>query len=262
MRAIWALIKIHWLEIFEYRVDSLIYTLGNILFPLVMLVVWLKISQSSGDRLAYSANQLSIYYLTLGFVQLVTSVWSAWFIDEDIRNGRLSKYLTKPISYFWYSATQNISEKAFRLFILLPFLLIAYFTFKVDFNFTAWSLMLFFLSLVLALILRLLVDFSLGLLAFWLSDNRAALSCYQLLDTTLSGRVIPLVFFPAVFGSILYFSPFRFWVSFPIEIMVGKITQDQIWQGFILQISWILIAFVVMKLVWFFGIREYQAVGA
>lgn len=121
---------------------------------------------------------------------------------------------------------------------------------------------MFFLSLVLALILRLLVDFSLGLLAFWLSDNRAVLSCYQLLDTILSGRVIPLVFFPAVFGSILYFSPFRFWVSFPIEIMVGKITPSEIWQGFILQIGWILIAFVAIKLVWFFGIREYQAVGA
>ncbi|MBI4039270.1 ABC-2 family transporter protein [Candidatus Daviesbacteria bacterium] len=262
MRAIWALFKIHWLEIFEYRVDSLIYTLGNILFPLVMLVVWLKISQTSGNELAYSANQLTIYYLTLGFVQLVTSVWGAWFMNEDIRNGRLSKYLTKPISYFWYSATQNISEKAFRLFILLPFLLAAYFTFKVDFNFNTWSLMLFFMSLVLALILRLLVDFSLGLLAFWLSDNRAALSCYLLLDTILSGRVIPLVFFPAAFGSILYFSPFRFWVSFPIEIMVGKATPSEIWQGFILQIGWILIAFVVMRLVWFFGIREYQAVGA
>ena len=55
--------------------------------------------------------------------------------------------------------------------------------------------------------------------------------------------------------------PFRWMISFPVELLLGNLTPQQTAIGFAAQAAWIALALILLRLVWRAGVRVYSAVS-
>ena len=56
--------------------------------------------------------------------------------------------------------------------------------------------------------------------------------------------------------------PFRWAVAFPVEVMLGRLTPEQIATGFTAQCAWLFASFLLLKFIWRTGVKKYSAVGS
>jgi ABC-2 type transport system permease protein len=61
---------------------------------------------------------------------------------------------------------------------------------------------------------------------------------------------------------VAYILPFRWMLGFPVELLLGRLTPTEAVVGLGVQVLWVALAYVLMRLVWRAGIRLYSAVGA
>ncbi|HVA34282.1 MAG TPA: ABC-2 family transporter protein, partial [Candidatus Baltobacteraceae bacterium] len=66
----------------------------------------------------------------------------------------------------------------------------------------------------------------------------------------LSGQIIPLTFFPGIFGRIVFALPFAAIYSTPLLIYVGIIPPSQWPQAFAVQLAWLVLFAGLSSLVW------------
>ncbi len=80
-----------------YRASLMIWTMGQVLEPLVYLIVWSIASNNQGGTLGdYTTRQFAAYYLLLMLINQVTYTWVMYEFDYLIREGSLSFALLKP----------------------------------------------------------------------------------------------------------------------------------------------------------------------
>lgn len=265
LRLYWTYLKAQWQMFLEYRGDIFIFTLDGIIAPLIGLSVWLSIS-AGNPNLALSSSQLIFYFLAVFIVSTSTSAWGAYFIAEDIRKGDFSKYLTKPFGMFEDYAIRNIAEKIHKLIFIflvnIMLLLIFYKSFDLSqMHINSFSVILFAVSLLLGAVTYFLMDVIIGVCAFRFQDIDFLRGIHSMARDLLSGKVIPLILMPSSLSALLMFSPYRYVVSFPVEIMLGKLTNEQLVIGFITEICWLLVFFIIYKFLYAKGVKLYQGSG-
>jgi ABC-2 type transport system permease protein len=121
---------------------------------------------------------------------------------------------------------------------------------------TRW--LAFTVSLLMAGAMTFSLDVVIGSLAFWFEDVSAVNRLRFLLSRILSGALIPLALFPSAFEGFLNAQPFRFMVSFPLEVLLGNPSSS----SFALQLGWFAAFIGAAIVVWRVGLRSYQGAGA
>jgi ABC-2 type transport system permease protein len=61
--------------------------------------------------------------------------------------------------------------------------------------------------------------------------------------------------------SLAGFLPFQWTFGFPIEALVGNLSTEQLLRGLGMQVFWIVVGSVLVRVVWRFAIRRYSAVS-
>ncbi|RPI57634.1 MAG: hypothetical protein EHM56_03365, partial [Chloroflexi bacterium] len=125
----------------------------------------------------------------------------------------------------------------------------------------AWKVLAFLPALVLAWALRFLWGYWLALLSFWASRADALLSLQESLVFLLGGQVAPIVLLPGGMQQLAAALPFRYMLSFPVEILAGQVQGSEIWTGLAMQGAWLLLALGLCLGLWRAGLRRYGAVG-
>ena len=77
----------------------------------------------------------------------------------------------------------------------------------------------------------------------------------------LAGRLVPLALFPPALGPLLEAQPFRYTLSFPLEVVTGALDGPALLRGFGWQVAWLVLLIVAYRLVWRRGLRLYGSVG-
>ena len=121
---------------------------------------------------------------------------------------------------------------------------------------------MFIPSLVLAFLVRFLLEWTLAQAAFWTTRVSAINQTYFVVMLFLSGQIAPLALLPQPIQVMSMLLPFRWLISFPIELFLGRLTPGQALLGLGAQAAWLVVSFVLMRTVWRAGIRAYTAVGA
>lgn len=263
LKSLWRLTANNMSVTLEYRGAFLILMFNNLAYPLISLLVWLTVSDQ-GVALPYERRQFVTYFLMLGLVSMLTSTWAAYFVAENIRNGDLSAKLMRPQPPIIEYIANNIGEKIIKLPLLLPMIAIVALFFGNDLRLPTAPLpwLLFALSLPLAAILKFLIDFVSGVLAFWIDDVIGIVSVISLVGWFLSGQVVPLALFPAGFLPLLEAQPFRYTVSFPLELLTGSLDKAAIMRGFGWQCVYCFVLWLTYNILWHNGLRRYGAAGA
>lgn len=261
LKAYPTLLKVYYARSIEYRGQLLIWILASIL-PLVMMLVWIQIANTQGPINGFSSIDFVEYYLMVTLFRRLTGAWIFWDVDGDIRNGTLSPQLLKPLHPLHHLLTRVIASKPIQIIIVLPPILIASVLVGAQYDLRPQTLVLAFFATAGALLIEFLVQAIIGSFAFWISHAEAIADVWFWIRSLLSGWIIPLAMFPAALQALLVFLPFRYCLAFPIEIVLGGLTSDQIALGLAIQSTWVGAFFVLFQLVWRRGLKSYGAVGA
>lgn len=265
MRKFWVLLKINLQGQIEYRGDIAVWTFAGFVTPIVSLALWLTLS-GSGSQLKLNHDEIVIYFLLASFVETITGAWAGYFIRQQIIDGEFSKYLLKPYSFLLYNLSQNLAEKVYKIFFLslgISVVLIFFFNnLPLQNLFNPFLIVLFLISLVMAIFVTFVLDCALGLITFWFHDADFLRTYVFIISQLLSGALIPLVFLPEALRSIVIFLPFRYFLSFPIEIITNRLSGLELVQGFALQIFWTATIFVFYQYLYKGGVKVHQAFGS
>jgi len=263
VRSLRRLVKINLIMSMEYRGDLVLFMLNNVAIPVVSLLVWLAVADS-GVSLPLDRTQLVTYYLLLSIVSMFTFSWLAELLADDIRLGSLSPWLLRPAPILLSYLANNLSEKILKLVALLPMLVVVSLCFPGDFRLPLAPLnwLLFLLALPQAAALAFLIDVIIAALAFWVDDVRGLSRVRVLVATFLSGQVVPLALFPASLTGFLRLQPFRYTLSYPLEVLTGQLSPSDLRLGFALQIGYLALGWLIYRWLWRRGLRSYAAVGA
>ena len=247
----------------EYRGAFLVYMCNVVAGPTISLLVWLTVG-AQGVPLPYDRSQFVTYYVLLSLVSMLTATWLGGYLAETIRLGRLSPFLLRPGPYILVQVGNNIGEKIIKLPLLLPLVGTVALLFRADLrpptDPLAWAL--FLLCLPLAAAVAFLLDFTIGSLAFWIDDVDALLRLKALLGAFLAGQYVPLALFPPALAGLLEAQPFRYTLSFPLEILTGQLEGAALARGFAWQAAYCLGLWAAYRILWRFGLRAYAATGA
>lgn len=262
-RIVWQLVKMNMMQTLAYRGAFFIFMVNTVVSSVISLLVWLAVSEQ-GVALPLDRGRLVTYFLLLSVTAMLTGTWSATYVAEHIRLGGLSPWLLRPAPYVFHDIGNNIGEKIIKLPLLLPLVGLALLLFRDDVRLPADPLqwLLFALSLPMAAAIAFLIEFLLGLLAFWVQDVRGLIRMTVFAGALLSGRLVPLAFFPPVFSGLLAAQPFRYTLSFPLELLTGQTTGEAAAEGFAAQAAYCLGLWAAYRLLWRVGLRSYTGVGA
>jgi ABC-2 type transport system permease protein len=248
---------------FAYRASLLIWMIGQVLEPLVYLIVWSIVSNTSGGSIGgYTTSQFAAYFILLMLVNQVTYTWIMYEFEYRIREGILSFALLKPVHPIHSDIADNISSKL----ITTPFMILvaAGLTaiFHPSLSPAPWAIGLFFPALFLAFAVRFLLEWTLAQSAFWTTRVGAANQTYFVLMLFLSGQFAPLTLLPLPVRIMADILPFRWLIAYPIDLVTGRLALSEALIGLGAQVAWLIVSYVLFRTVWRAGVKIYSAVGA
>ncbi len=253
--------KMALIDAMEYRLDVLIFVISGFVLPLVLLSVWLALI-ASGGKSPLSSGQMVQYYLFVMIIELWTLSWSAEYRARDIRDGKVSMFLVKPYSYFLDDLYQNIAQKMLKTLYFMPVLfVIAYFLKMPIPSLSLAEWLLFLVSWLFAFGINFLMHFCIGISAFWIDENKSILEFTDLFYFFLSGQLFPLIALPVFLRNLSDILPFRYMLSFPLEILQHSVNGINILFAFTMQTGWFVALLLLYFILWKKGVRRYSAVG-
>ncbi len=246
-----------------YRGAWIIFMTANISVPIISLLIW-RTAIANGAQLPIDERYVTTYFVLLSFVTMATSSWMTGFLSNDIRLGKLSAWMVRPASLLLGFIANNIAEKAMKIIALVPMIGVLWWIFRDSMNIPAgpgrWAL--FAVSIVLGAVLVFTIDIMIASLTFWMDDVMAIARARMLIANVLSGSIVPLALMPDWSRGFIDNQPFRYTVSFPVEIVAGNLSDMDLLAGLGIQLTYVVAFGVAARFVWSNGIRAYSAVGA
>jgi ABC-2 type transport system permease protein len=247
---------------FQYRAAIYMYLLGMVAEPVIYLVVWSTIAEESGGTVGgLTAGQLAAYYIVWTLVRNMNIVFTPYGWEWRIREGELSGQLLRPIHPIHYDIAGFAGSKVVWVLFYLPIAVVLTLAFDPTFDVRPAEVAVFVVAIWGAYLIRTFNQSALGLVTFWTTRVGALFQLYIVLELMLSGRLVPLTIFPDWVQTVAWFLPFRWTFYFPIQTIVGDLSNAELLGGLGMQVVWILVGIALFSAVWRRAIRRYTAVG-
>lgn len=246
-----------------YRLNHFLSFLCVALPLIGVLLLWNTIYSQTENIGGYTSTMMITYFILAIWVGEITAPCLWGDISQDIKDGKLSQYLSMPLSYHWYNFSVYLGAKIPYSIVgmLITCMVIVFTKDKFFFQLNAIYLTLFFVVIVLAFFLGYQITYLLSLVAFWLEDASGPFQITSVATTILMGSLVPLDLLPDSISYISKFLPFQYLLYFPVKIYLGKVSNNSIISGIFCLLLWIVVFFFLNKLIWKKGIKRYSAVG-
>ena len=267
MKKYWHVLNIGIQNNLTYRFNFLARSVFGLIPLIAVLYLWRAIyrGKTSDPTVgAYTLAQMVSYYLLAAIVDALTAVNDDdWQIAADIKDGNISQFLLKPIDYLAYRlvlffsgrlAYLGVATLPLALFILY---LRHYFVLPPD-----WATLgLFLASTLLTAMLQFFMSYAMAMLAFWVLEVSTFIFILFALEYIASGHLFPLDILPTGIAKALYLTPFPYQLYFPISVYLGKLSNQELVRGFVIQAAWVAATYGIARFAWSRGIKKYSAVG-
>lgn len=247
----------------QYRVQFVLWMLFSVIRPTIFLAAWVAVANAAGGSVGgFTATDFAAYYIALTLVSQLTMAWNSHEFEFEIRQGRLSPKLLRPLHPLHYAIVENIVFKATTFPPLLLILAVLALTFNVRFDTQPWQLMLFVPCVVLGAALYFMVNWLTASAAFWLQRVQTVNTLVMRTAFIFSGQIAPIALMPVALQAVCYVLPFYYTLGAPAELLRGGVTVERALTLMAIQVVWLAVATFLFTIVWRAGLRQFSAVGA
>ena len=247
---------------FQYRVATYMWMIGMLAEPIVYLVVWTTISEQQGGEVqGITTGQFAAYYIVWTLVRNMNIVFTPYGWEWRIREGELSASLLRPLHPIHDDIAGFAGWKVVTIILWLPIAAVLWIAFDPEFDVRAAEIAAFCVAIWGAYLIRTMFLTSLGMVTFWTTRVSALFELMVGLELLLSGRLVPLPLMPDWVEEIANVLPFKWSFYFPIETLVGDMSNQELLEGLGMQLFWIVALTALFLVVWRFAVRRYSAVG-
>jgi viologen exporter family transport system permease protein len=247
----------------QYRIAFFLYALFSFIRPIIFLAAWVAVASSQGGRLGpFSSADLAGYYAVSILVTHLTTSWDYFDFEFEIRQGRLSSKLLRPLHPLHYSMVQNVLWKLMTSLAVAPVAVLVAITFGARFSVEPWQIALGVVSLVLGAALAFTLGWVVASAAFWTTRVQAVVHLYARIGFIFAGQIAPLGLLPGPLRAIAYALPFGYTLGVPADILRGSTDLPTTLALIGAQAAWLAVVVVLYRIVWSAGLRAYSAVGA
>jgi ABC-2 type transport system permease protein len=234
---------------------------GGIISTILFSMLWLASTDLGYDGL--SKEYVISYFLLVLITSKLTMDVSIKLVTDSIVTGRFSKYLTKPFSYLTEAVGANLAEQTLHTIFTLPVIIPGALLLQdyLSYDLTPYTIFLFLCSIVIANAIKFLMAQIFSLIAFTVKQMYGLRNLHQNLVVVFSGEIIPYAALPAIFTSVLELTPFRYVLSFPVEILLGGMRPYDINTGFLIAGIWIIFLYLIYKVGYILSVKKYEAEG-
>jgi ABC-2 type transport system permease protein len=147
--------------------------------------------------------------------------------------------------------------------VFVPVWLVLYLLFQPDYSgVSLQSVLLALPAVAIGFGINFLLGATLTCLAFWTTRVYSISEFYFALSMLFSGQFVPLTLLPPLVQRVAGFLPFQFFIYFPVQIILGQLTPEQMLRTFGLGLAWLVIAYLLFLRIWRSGVKRFSAVGA
>lgn len=254
-------LKAGMMNAFAYKGAIFTWLFISILQILCVVFLWVAVYKNSPDGIdsvinGFSFKEMIVYNVFVNIFGFATLGGDTLFtINEDIKKGTIDLAFTKPISYRFRLLMENLGNLfainimiglpgyiiAFIVFILIGFIQLSPLTIII-------SILLFLIAQIIANLLNDTISYICGVLCFYTSSGWGINQAKEVIVSFLCGRLLPLAFFPGVFGQIISYLPFAGISYYPVLILMGKtdILMGIHYVGF--SLTWLILLNIFAKL--------------
>ncbi len=250
----------------EYRADFLLGMISAT-FPIIIQVfMWSAIYGGNEGAIYYnrSYGQMIAYTVMASILNRVIRTGFEYEVNNDIKNGDLSKYIVRPLHYLPYRLSCFLGQKTGHLTASLGLLALALVILTLLFGGGVVGLggvLAFIPALALAFLLNFMIFFCVAMWAFWMNEIGFFFEAVRIVFIVLSGGIFPLDIFGEGMGGVLKLLPFSYTINFPVDVLSGVTSGTQVVAGFGMQLLWIVVLFGLSSFLWKIGSRKYVAAG-
>ncbi len=247
---------------FQYRVMQYFYMIGMIAEPVIYLVVWSTIAKAQGGSVGgYTPGQFAAYYLVWTLVRNMNIVFTPYGWENRIRSGWLSMELLRPLHPLNGDVAFFAGWKVVVIILWIPLGLFLSLFFHPELHPAWYQVIGFFFAIWGAYLIRTMLLSLLGMITFFTTRIGAIFELFFAFELIFSGRLVPMSLMPPVVQQIARYLPFQWTFFFPIEALVAPQTIQSLMFGLGMQLFWIVLGLVAVKIMWRFSIRQFSAVG-
>lgn len=252
-------------EAAEYRSRALVWFLISLIGPMLFLLFWMgKLQASGGTFLGWEFSSITSYYfLLLMLGTFLMSHVEERIAREDIAQGGLDNYLTKPISYFWIKFLREFPYKCMQGFLgsIVFFLFVIFFPNLVvltnSFPAILLSLAIIGLAFLLCFVLKMIV----GIFSFWLIDIGGFFQLVEAIIFVFGGYILPIELLPGWVAFVAKILPFAYIIYYPVVALQGNLSVVSLSFVILMQCIWLFILFFLYQYTWSLGLKRFAGVG-
>jgi ABC-2 type transport system permease protein len=261
LQAYLAVFRVQWQTEIEWRLNVLTQFAGTLLGIVSMYYLWTEVFSGRAALMGYTQPEIITYFAVAGYLAMGTFFYLPVF--ADIRDGELSAYLVRPMSYLGYVWSQTMARSVFAFLLGLPimaglFILLRDNVFIVS---NPLNYAVFFVTAFGALNILFMFNMIIACLEFKYLYSDMVVWMSEMVVFLAAGHMIPLVFLPGPFRVVAELLPFKYVGMFPVNAFMGRLNWAEIATGLTMQLLWVGVFYVLFRLAWRWGIKRYEAFG-
>jgi ABC-2 type transport system permease protein len=258
LRKIRIFLLTYYAKTLEFRAEIFLWALSGSL-PIILMGVWIKAAENGNFEL--TAISFARYFFSVFLIRQFTTIWVIWEFEKEVLEGTLSFRLLQPIDPVWHHVANHLAEKTTRLPLVIFFTILFFCLYPQ----AIWlpsirNSFLFIFALIMAFILRFIIQYTFAMFAFWTERASAIEQFWFLFYIFLSGYIAPLEVFPPVVREILLWTPFPYFINFPAALLVGL--PVNFWRGMLIILGWAIVFLFINRWLWRKGLEQYSGMGA
>lgn len=235
-----------------YRFDVWTQVLANLLFLFMWLFIWQGLYKGNEEIGGVSFQAMLSYVLVSQMLQGLHSAGTPlWEIQDQVQTGNIAMELIRPYSYPLRLLFSNLGGIVFYFVTaVLPLYTVLALIFQPLMPNTLTSWLAFFFSGLLGYLIRYNLELTFGLFTFWLIETGGVEDIFYFSISLFSGSLVPLWFFPSWLGKLARLLPFQGIYFVPNAIFIGNLKGLDIIPALLIQLSWVIVTYLIMSFVW------------
>lgn len=248
-----------------YRTHSMVSIFVGPVYFLVQYFIWNAVYAARGSINGLTLDQMLTYFGMAALINYLIMDFADWNLQMLIHTGKYLTYMLRPMSHIFFAFSQKAGHRILGLtFEFIPVFLIFAFVYRIPLM--PANIGYAVISILLGFLMMFLVNYCVGITAFWLTRTSGIRRMFLLLRDICSGVFLPLSFFPDIMQKVMFVLPFQFIGYVPVRVCIGSYELGGVTLGIPqivgIQALAVIIMFLFTLMFSRLGVKRFTGVGA